>query len=314
MYRVRLHGRGGQGLKTASRMMGTSLFLEGFEVQDAPRYGAERRGAPIFAYVRADQKPIQERGIIKQPDLVIVTDESLVTLTSAEILEGIHEQTVLLICSKETGFTWQARLNLRGPVITLPIPEGADPSFSRYTGSRCIGAGCRLMGVVTGASLESAIREELSQFSDDIINANLEAAMNAYELLGEYSGIVRQGSVLPVSRHTTTDWTRLQSENRIRATPAIPGSLTSIAVKTGLWRTFRPEIDREHCNRCTWVCSSFCPDNAISVDEHGYPRIDLDHCKGCLICVQQCPPHAISAVPEILSQHEEMQPEKRLSR
>ena len=46
MYRIRLHGRGGQGLKTASRLLGTALFLEGFEVQDAPRYGAERRGAP----------------------------------------------------------------------------------------------------------------------------------------------------------------------------------------------------------------------------------------------------------------------------
>jgi Pyruvate/2-oxoacid:ferredoxin oxidoreductase delta subunit len=27
------------------------------------------------------------------------------------------------------------------------------------------------------------------------------------------------------------------------------------------------------------------------------PRIDLDHCKGCLVCVAVCPPHAIRAVP-----------------
>lgn len=43
MFRIRLHGRGGQGIKTASRVLGTAFFLEGFEVQDAPRYGAERR-------------------------------------------------------------------------------------------------------------------------------------------------------------------------------------------------------------------------------------------------------------------------------
>ena len=53
MYRLRFHGRGGQGMKTAGRILGTAFFLAGFEVQDAPRYGAERRGAPIFAYVRA---------------------------------------------------------------------------------------------------------------------------------------------------------------------------------------------------------------------------------------------------------------------
>ncbi|MEO2168127.1 MAG: 2-oxoacid:acceptor oxidoreductase family protein [bacterium] len=49
-------------------------FLEGFEVQDAPLYGAERRGAPVFAYVRADRAPINERGVIRRPDLVVVAD------------------------------------------------------------------------------------------------------------------------------------------------------------------------------------------------------------------------------------------------
>ena len=72
MYRIRFHGRGGQGMKTASRLLGAAFFREGYEVQDAPRYGAERRGAPIFAYVRASKAPINERGIILHPDLVIV--------------------------------------------------------------------------------------------------------------------------------------------------------------------------------------------------------------------------------------------------
>jgi pyruvate ferredoxin oxidoreductase gamma subunit len=45
-------------MKAASRILGNAFFLEGYEVQDAPRYGAERRGAPIFAYVRADREPI----------------------------------------------------------------------------------------------------------------------------------------------------------------------------------------------------------------------------------------------------------------
>ena len=71
MFRIRFHGRGGQGMKTASRILGSAFFLEGYEVQDAPRYGAERRGAPIFAYVRASRKAINERGVIQHPDLVV---------------------------------------------------------------------------------------------------------------------------------------------------------------------------------------------------------------------------------------------------
>ncbi len=61
MFRIRFHGRGGQGIKTASCVLGTAFFLEGYTVQDAPRYGAERRSAPIFAYVRAVRGAIDER-------------------------------------------------------------------------------------------------------------------------------------------------------------------------------------------------------------------------------------------------------------
>lgn len=46
MYRIRFHGRGGQGMKTANRILRTALFLEGFEVQDGP----------IFAHVRAGRE------------------------------------------------------------------------------------------------------------------------------------------------------------------------------------------------------------------------------------------------------------------
>ena len=45
MLRIRFHGRGGQGMKTASRIVGTAAFHEGYYAQDAPIYGAERCGA-----------------------------------------------------------------------------------------------------------------------------------------------------------------------------------------------------------------------------------------------------------------------------
>ena len=59
MFRIRLHGRGGQGIKTAGQVLGSAFFREGFEVQDAPRYGAECRGAPIFVRAR---RPLADRG------------------------------------------------------------------------------------------------------------------------------------------------------------------------------------------------------------------------------------------------------------
>jgi len=71
-----------------------------------------------------------------------------------------------------------------------------------------------------------------------------------------------------------------------------------VQVRTGLWRTLRPIVDTERCRKCVWVCGSLCPDGVIFPDVEGHAAIDFDHCKGCLVCLAQCPWHAIEAVPE----------------
>ncbi|MGN6609679.1 MAG: NAD(P)-binding protein [Jatrophihabitans sp.] len=44
-------------------------------------------------------------------------------------------------------------------------------------------------------------------------------------------------------------------------------------------------------------CYGVCPDNAISKTDTGYV-IDLEYCKGCGLCVAECPAGAIDLVPE----------------
>ncbi|MDJ0807493.1 MAG: 2-oxoacid:acceptor oxidoreductase family protein [Gammaproteobacteria bacterium] len=302
MFRIRFHGRGGQGMKTASRILGTAFFLEGYEVQDAPRYGAERRGAPIFAFVRADRRPIQERGIIRQADLVVVADDSLVPVPAADVLAGCDANTVLLINSFQSAEVWRQRLNLQGPILTLPAMEDVeDRAELPYVGAACAGAAAGLSGVIGQTSLEQAIAEELGHLGAAVIAANLERASNAFQSLSEQAGLVKPGRTFSAEGWQTPDWIELPFEQADVSAPAIHAGLTSEAIKTGAWRTMRPLVDYARCNRCWWVCSTFCPDGAIRVDEERYPQIDYDHCKGCLICVAQCPPHAISAVAEHLA-------------
>jgi pyruvate ferredoxin oxidoreductase gamma subunit len=299
MYRIRYHGRGGQGMKTASRILGTAFFLEGFEVQDAPRYGAERRGAPIFAYVRASRQQINERGIIRRPDLVIVADDTLVVIPAAGVLFGLTEWSVLLISSNETPDVWQKRLNFSGKVLKLSAPaEVQDRLDLRFVGSACTGAAARLVGVISRESLERAVRNELTHLGKLVIEKNLDKALEAYDLMGNYTGAVREGGEIRAADYDKPEWVELPFEEARISAPAIHGVATSVEVKTGLWRTMRPVIDYSQCNRCWWVCSTFCPDSAISVDEDGSPRIDYVHCKGCMICVTQCPSHAIQTIPE----------------
>ena len=70
-----------------------------------------------------------------------------------------------------------------------------------------------------------------------------------------------------------------------------PGS--SSEYKTGSWRVFRPVIDQKKCIKCS-TCWRVCPDAAIYVDSKETYHVNYDYCKGCLICVKECPVKAIS--------------------
>ena len=310
MYRIRLHGRGGQGIKTASRILGSALFAEGFEVQDAPRYGAERRGAPIFATVRAARAPIHERGVIGRPDLVVVADDTLIPVAAAGVMQGVDERCVLLVASAEPAGVWRERLKLAGALLTLPpalaeSPESGEGASGGFVGTACAGAAARMLGVVSREALEGAIRQELAPLGAPRVAANLVRALAAYDRFEDRAGCVSEGPAFAAGAHERPDWIDLPLEEVGLSAPDVHASATSVMVRTGLWRTMRPVIDAERCNRCVWVCSTFCPDGAIAADEAGAPRIDYDHCKGCLVCVAVCPPHAIRAVPEQLERARE---------
>ena len=61
MIEIRIHGRGGQGAVVASEILAKAVFREGKYVQSFPAFGVERRGAPVMAFTRIDEKPISIR-------------------------------------------------------------------------------------------------------------------------------------------------------------------------------------------------------------------------------------------------------------
>lgn len=294
MYNIRLHGRGGQGIKTAGRVLGSALFLQGWQVQDAPRYGAERRGAPMSATVRAGREPIHQRGAIRRPDLIAVADDSLLGIPAAAVLAGIHPAAVLLLLSNVAAEEWRRRLNLAQTPVTLPRP--ADSPVPE--GMWLAGAAARLLGVVERDALRQAIAEELAKLGAAARQASQETALAAFDALERQAGCVLESTEPDPASYAQPDWIELPLDPVGLAAPFIEGGPTSGRVKTGLWRTQRPVLDYAHCHHCWWVCSSFCPDSAIRVDEQSRPLIDYEHCKGCMICVAQCPSHAIAVAAE----------------
>lgn len=295
-------------MKTAGRILGTAFFLEGYEVQDAPRYGAERRGAPIFSYVRASREAIRERGIIGKPDLIVVADETLLQIPAAGVLAGAGERTVMVLRADGKAETWKRRLNFPGSLLVLAASaSGEDLQGDRFMSAACAGAAARLVGPLSREALIEAVSMELAGLGDVLVEKSRQEAMKGYEAMGTHEGLVSEAADVPLGGFERPAWIDLPFEDARTAAPVIHAAATSPLVKTGLWRTMRPVIDTDHCKGCWWVCSTFCPDGAIAVTEDGHPRVDYDHCKGCMICVTQCTSHAIRVVSEHEAEHADNQ-------
>ena len=93
---IRWHGRAGQGVVTAAATLADVLSSEkDVHVQAFPEFGAEKRGAPILAFNRISKKPIRTHSQVYYPDIVVVTDPSL--LGMVDISSGAKEDAIFLM-------------------------------------------------------------------------------------------------------------------------------------------------------------------------------------------------------------------------
>lgn len=93
---IRWHGRAGQGVVTAAATLADVISPEkDLHVQAFPEFGAEKRGAPILAFNRISRKPIRSHSQVYYPDIVVVTDPSLLGLV--DISSGAKEDAIFLM-------------------------------------------------------------------------------------------------------------------------------------------------------------------------------------------------------------------------
>jgi 2-oxoacid:acceptor oxidoreductase gamma subunit (pyruvate/2-ketoisovalerate family) len=97
MIEVRFHGRGGQGAVVASRILANAFVREGKFGSAFPMFGFERRGAPVTAYGRFDEKPILEKTQIYEPHCLMVLDPS--QSDTPRVYEGLRPDGVLILNS-----------------------------------------------------------------------------------------------------------------------------------------------------------------------------------------------------------------------
>ena len=290
MVRVRFHGRGGQGAKTASRILGNAAFNDGYFIQDFPIYGAERRGAPVTAFTRFSSSEIGERGFIFSPDVSAVMDDSLLADPVANPLVGLRKGGCAVVNTTKGSDTVSAREDVT--IVTVDLTGKALEHLGKPVLSAGIAAAVARVAGIKEASFLAAVADELKEvgISEDMVKRNVEFARAIY---GELSPLKLKTEELPAKEELVP----LAVVVSGRGTEDVTRTGNSGTRHTGNWRTFRPAIDYERCTDCM-ICYAYCPESAMSVGQDGRVRIDYDNCKGCMICLTECPLRAISQTRE----------------
>ena len=176
MLEIRWHGRGGQGAVTSVEMLALAAIGEGKYAQGFPSFGPERRGAPVAAFNRIDDKQIKIRSAVYNPDAVVVLDSSLVALVN--VTEGLKPDGTLIVNTSKSPQELQKELNFKGRVATVDASKIAWEELGvPITNTTMLGALIKILGIVRLDSVKDPMEHRFGR----IAGKNLAALKRAYE-------------------------------------------------------------------------------------------------------------------------------------
>jgi len=176
MLEIRWHGRGGQGAVTSVELLAISAIEQGKYAQGFPSFGPERRGAPVMAFNRVDDKQIKIRSGIYHPDVVVVLDESLVALV--DVAEGLKPEGILLVNTTKSMEALKKNIRFEGKIATCDATGIAWKELGvPITNTTMLGALLKVTGIVRFESLDNPIKQRFGR----IAPKNMSAAKSAYD-------------------------------------------------------------------------------------------------------------------------------------
>jgi pyruvate ferredoxin oxidoreductase gamma subunit len=186
MYEVRWHGRGGQGVVTSSELLALAAIREGKYVYHAPEFGPERRGAPVRAYTRISDEPIELHSGIYSPDAVVVIDPSLQGEV-ASVTAGLKEGGLIVVNARSPapGLVEQVR-KLKARLWLVDAYSIAMEIFGRpLYNTPMLGAFARASGLVKIDTVLEVVQERFGR-DPKIAELNAAAVKRAYEEVRPY--------------------------------------------------------------------------------------------------------------------------------
>ncbi len=202
MIEIRMHGRGGQGAVIAAKILASAIFKEGRFAQSFPSFGVERRGAPVLAFTRVDDKPIRLRTAIYEPDHLIILDATLIKSTN--VFSGLKKGgTIVVNSSSQIGvFNFSDEYSAAAvDAAGIAVKHGLGTKSIPIVNTSILGAFAKLTGVVGIEAIVEAIHEGVPIKWDE----NAAAAREAYATVETIQVLSREPESQPVSGSEKVD-------------------------------------------------------------------------------------------------------------
>src|SRR3989344_2028263 len=178
MKEIRLHARAGHGMVTGAELIALAANYEGKHSQAFPFFGSEKRGPPVEAYCRIDEKPINIHEEISEPDVVIVGDPSIMDVV--DVCSGLKPNGIVIVNSVKRP----EELGLKAKrVFTFPATDVALKHFGKpIYNTVMLGAFCKVTDIVKIESVKWAIKESFAKkFPQAIVDSNVAAVKDVYD-------------------------------------------------------------------------------------------------------------------------------------
>lgn len=102
---IRMSGIGGQGVVTAAHIICVATAKDGLTSVANPFFGAEKKMAPVEAYVRISTNPIYDRGETVYPQIVMIFHPQVITMGKSytrPFYDGLRQDgTVIINCDED---------------------------------------------------------------------------------------------------------------------------------------------------------------------------------------------------------------------
>ena len=175
MIDLKFLGRGGYGIVTTARILGKVAIESGYHATAVPRYGAERRGAPVHADVRISKNKIKLKSFITKGDIsILLTPEAF---SFVEIENFTKSEGLAIINDSPPDDQINESKDRR--VIFFPATKLALKQFQTSNASIILlGYVCKVLGFTNSELLSNTIYKELSFLSKPDIDKMVEIGID----------------------------------------------------------------------------------------------------------------------------------------